>query len=341
VLGAGLTRPNMTRPVTPKSRILLALPLALPMALSLGSAACGEGEAAALTPQQEYELVIKNITEPIATIAAFEPYLQRPEDKGEYVPERRADEVKSAFFAANEIRHACNRARQAWGRDKSPLAKEFSDTFIKVNKVCADPEEMADVKKCETELKSLDKFLEEHGSKASSAGASGKFPRVSQDSITKDAKYLLDRFKMALGPTDEEKKYLAKRPDPKIEAFKLISECEGAALHADGVMKKFEKEGDPELKILAAIHKLALDAQCNWLKRSDALMQTLVQCVERDANPPPGPAPTEEEGDDPCKRACAQVDTLLRRGIPAAVFARVEKDHEEFCKKDDDKKGKK
>jgi hypothetical protein len=190
------------------------------------------------------------------------------------------------------------------------------------------------VSKCEVELKALDGVLKEYASKASAAGAKQKFPLIEAGSITPKAKAGLDVFKSAIGPTPEETKYLVSRKDKDIKPADLIAGCQAAATQANDTMTLLQKGSDPELGKLAAIHKLALDSQCNKLTLTDSLMMGLEEChPDKRKKAPPVP-PGEDEGEDPCARVCAQSKTLLGKGIPAAAFEKFPEAFEGSCEPD-------
>jgi hypothetical protein len=257
---------------------------------------------------------------------------------------RRADEIRAAFYASDEVRHASNRARQF---GKSPVTKELVPLLEQIARTCADPDEMPAVVRCRTQVKTFDEALGQHAEKAKAAGATGRFPRVAPEHITEAAKANLAEFKRALGPTETEKKYLAKRTDDEVTPEDLIAGCQAAAFEANEVMNQFEKAGMPELKKLAAIHKLSLDSACNSLQTAHGLNQAVQQCKQRaednEGKPKPPPPPPGSEGEDPeqeCLRICAQTKTLIERGIPAAVFASIEETYEQACEKDEEEGGK-
>jgi hypothetical protein len=152
--------------------------------------------------------------------------------------------------------------------------------------------------------------------------------------VSATAKVGLEQFKRAIGPTDDETKYLKSRKDSNIKPQDLISGCQGAATHADDVMKELQKGADPELGKLAAIHKLSLDSQCNKLTLADSLMTGLDDCQPEKRKKAPPPPPGEEEGEDPCARVCAQSKTLIDKGIPAAAFEKFPEAFETSCEPD-------
>lgn len=287
-----------------------------------------------------YETAAADLKEAVATVAAFQPYLHQEEDKTAYAPTRRADEIKQAFYAATEIRHAANRARQKADRSTSSVTKELVPTFEKLNKACTNPEDMDDVAKCDAEVKALDAVLQDHASKSSAAGATGTFPRVVPEAITDAAKASRDRFKKAMGPTEQEIKYLATRADKSISPQDLITACQTAANTANEVMNEFQKAGDPELQKLAAIHKLSLDSQCNKLTMTDSLLTGLGLCTPEEIKKRPKPPPGEEESDE-CQRVCAQSKTQIDKGIPAAAFEKFPEAFAESCEENGKLKEKK
>jgi hypothetical protein len=302
-------------------------------------AACS-GEEGSGDPKKNYEDAIKEMTEAVAVMAAFEPYLTHSSKQEKYGPNRRADEIKQAFFASDEVRHASNRIRQ---QGHSPVVKELVPILEQIARACADPDELPAVDKCRAQVKLFDEALGKHAEKATAAGASGRFPRVAPDFLTEKSKTLLAEFKRAIGPSEGEKKYLAKRPDPKVDPAELIAGCQSAAAEATDIMNQFEKAGQPELKKLAAIHKLAVDSACNKLQIAGGLRDGVLACKEREEKnkgkpkpPPPPPGSDEPDPEEECERICAQSKTLIEQGVPAATFANIEELYKETCEKDKD-----
>ncbi|HZO16409.1 MAG TPA: hypothetical protein VFB62_24210 [Polyangiaceae bacterium] len=293
-------------------------------------------------PKTSYENAIKELADPVGMMAAYEPYLTHSSKEAKYAPNRRADEIKQAFFACDEVRHAANRARQT---GKSSVTKELVPLLENIARACADPDELPAVDKCRAQVKAFDTALGQHAEKAAAAGASGKFPRVAPEYLTNKAKASLAEFKSAIGPSEGEKKYLVKRPDKNVAPADLISGCQAAATEATDIMNQFEKAGQPELKKLAAIHKLAIDSACHKLETADGLKQGVIQCRERKEKnkgkpkpPPPPPGSDIPDPEEECQRICAQAETLIKQGIPAATFADMEEIHKEACEDEEDKK---
>jgi hypothetical protein len=133
--------------------------------------------------KEAYTVAVNELKDPVAVMAAFEPYLEEKKDVGDYVPKRRPDEVKAAFYAANEIRHAANRVRQRAARSASPVVKELGPALAQIVKLCADPDDMKEVESCRSQVKTLGDVLKSHSDKSAAAGVPG-FPVLSPDSVT-------------------------------------------------------------------------------------------------------------------------------------------------------------
>jgi hypothetical protein len=267
--------------------------------------ACGNSETK-VDDKEAYDSAIKEITPKVALIAAYKPYLDKPKVQ-KYDPEKRSDLDRSCSHAANEIRHAANGASQRAVRSKSPVVKALSDEFATLAKACADLEGDEAIAKCKDAVNKLDSVLQDHASKAAAAGATGKFPRVSEEFITEDAKASIKLYLQAIGPGQEEAKYLAMRRDPKAETDALVQGCDAAAAEAGATMAFMGKSGNEDVRKVSAHHKAAVDGQCNRVKKDDELK---AECV----------------------LACSKTKGRIKRGIPAAPFEQLIPLDEEICK---------
>jgi hypothetical protein len=303
---------------------------------------CGGGEGAGPSPKQSYEQAIAELTEPVGLVAAFRPHLDEAElGLGRYTPRRRADEVRVRFYAANEIRHAANVARQR--RPMSSVTQSLVPALEQISIVCADADEPSDLDKCRERVLELDKLLADHERKAVEAGAQGKLPRVAPAFVTAAAKTALARFQRAAGPSDAERKYLAMYADTSVTADPLIASCDAVAAEADGVFRELERAGDPDLQKLGAIHKLAVEAQCNRLKAVDGLAKGLADCADKLDKKPGQKPPTKEEREAQeraCIDLCANVATLVREGVPAAAFEFIKEKQSPTCEEYEKKRKK-
>lgn len=290
------------------------------------SAGCsgGGGKADAGGGKEDYEQAIAGLIEPIGLISAYLPYLKQPDDKGEkYAPKRRYDQVKASFHAADEIRHTTNAASQKFKRSKSKVLIGLSPALIKVTKLCATPDEMPAVEKCEAEVMAFAKLLEGLAKEAKAAGVTKPFPLIGPAAVTETAKKKIAPYQEALGPGKLELVHWATLKNEKATTTDVIADCKVAAGAADAVWRAFEK-ADPEVRKLAAIHKLAVEAQCNQIQITDGILMGVRACKEE----------KKPEDKPECKLVCANAKTRLGMGVPAAAFATLEKEHEELCLRD-------
>lgn len=299
-------------------------------------AACNGKEAEQSGPQKkDYETAIAELKEPVALISLYRPFLEEP-DPGKYPPKRRSNVDEAMFQAANEIRHAANRARQVGARTGSVVAKELSQPFLDVAKACAAPEEPAHVQRCEKAVQALDAELAKVAAKSMAAGVTTKFPRVAPEHVTEKAKKAIEWYLKAKGPSEAEKKYRAMRTSAEAEVQELIMACRAAEGEANTVMLTLEKK-DETLHKLAAKHKIAVEAECNRLNFVANTQDEVNNCRED----PDKPAPkldeeAQEERDKKCKLACANVRKIVADGIPAGAFKKLESDYREVCEDEEE-----
>jgi len=306
-------------------------------AISMTVACCAgcngnDGKANAEGGKADYEQAIAALTEPIGLISAYLPYLKQPDDKGEkYAPKRRYDQVKASFHAADEIRHATNATSQKFRRSKSKVLASLVPGLIKVTKLCASPDEMPAVEKCEAEVMAFAKLLEGLAKEAKAAGATKAFPMIGPDAVTETAKKKIAPYQQALGPGKLELVHWATLKDEKATTTDVIINCKAAHGEAEAVWKAFEK-ADPEVRKLAAIHMLAVKAQCSQAEITDGILMAVRTCAEiySDDNK----KKIEEGQEQECKLACANSKTRIGIGVPAAALAPLEKEYEELCLRD-------
>ncbi len=307
----------------------------IPLTIAFFSGCNGADTKADGAPTKEdYDKAITALIEPIGLISAYLPYLENPEDKEKgqkYAPKRRYDEVKAAFHAANEIRHTTNGARQQFKRAKNKVLNTISPELTKVTKACASPDEMPAVERCEKQVLELNKMLEKLAGEAKAAGATGKFPTVGPDAVTETAKKKLAPYKEALGPGKAELIHWATLKDEKATTTDVLSNCKVAHQEAEAVWKSFEK-ADPEVRKLAAIHMLAVKAQCDQATVTDGVLMGVRTCAEKYSDE--NKKKIEEEEEQACKLACANAKTRIKIGLEAAAFAPLEKEYEELCLRD-------
>ncbi len=291
----------------------------------VGLIGCGDAEEK-VDDKTAYDMAIQELSGRVALIAAYKQYLDPPAPQ-KYDPEKRSDLERACAFAANEIRHAANGASQRAIRSKSPVVKALADELMTVAKACADLEGYEQIAKCKEAVNKLDSVLQDHASKAASAGATGKFPRVADEFITEDAKNALKLFLQARGPGPEEAKYLEQRRDPKVDPDTLVMSCGAAAAEAGATMDAMGKTGNEDVRKVSAHHKAAVDGQCNRMKDAAGLVSVLKQCKDKhDA------LDKEEELKAECVLACSKTKGRIERGIPAACFEQLTALDEEVCK---------
>ena len=285
-------------------------------------AGCGEKEGGG--DKEAFEKAISETKEKIALISVYRPYLDKPKVE-KYDPEKRTDLDRMVTFAANEVRHAANGASQRLARSKSEALKPLADAFTAVAKTCAEVEGDEAAAVCKGEVAKLEKALADSSDKAKAAGATGTFSVIGEGSIDDGAKKAVADFLTALGPGEQEKKYLAMRRDESVKPDDLAAACDAAAMEAGTTMTTVKALGNEEVHKVAAHHKAAVDGQCVRMKELAALVATLDGCREK--------VDKKEKFDEAeCKLACSKVKGRVDRGIPAAPFERLVKDQEGLCK---------
>jgi len=304
------------------------------LAVGVAMVACNGEETVQMDDKAAYETAIVELKEKVALIAIYLPHLDKPKVQ-KYDPEKRTDLDRACSFAANEIRHAANSANQHSTRSKSQVVKELAPHFATISKICANLEGDEAIATCKAGVNKLDATLQEYASKASAAGATGKFPRIAAEFITDNAKNAIKPFVQAKGPGKEEAKYLAMRRDPKVAPDILAMACDAAANEAGATMKAMTAAGNDEVRKVSAHHKAAVDGQCNRTKGSAALVATLTSCKERLDD-----VKKDEDLEAECVLACSKTKGRIKRGIPAAPFEPLVGLNEDVCKelaKDQDK----
>jgi hypothetical protein len=299
--------------------------------LAASVSACGEAETV-VDEKAGYEMAINELKERVALIAIYTPHLDKPKLQ-KYDPEKRTDLDRACTFAANEVRHAANGVAQRAPRSKSPVIKALVPELEALSKTCADLEGDEEIAKCKQQVLKFDGVLQDFASKASSAGATGKFPRVSKEFITPAATEHSQLFLRAKGPGTEEAKYLAQRRDDKLDPNMLVMACAAAAGEATETFNFMGKTGFEEVRKVSAHHKAAVDGQCNRMKDGASLVGGLNICKERADE-----IDKDEELEKNCALACSKSKGRIHRGIPAAPFEPIVQLYDEVCKKDDGKK---
>lgn len=303
--------------------VLLGLGIAL-----LGGCG-GEKDKGPVIDKAAAEKTIADLHDHVALISAYVPYLRNPEkEKREaYSPPRRPDVLQTAFYACNEIRHSANVARQAAAASSSQLSKDLVNPIIEVTKICADPRDPEVIEKCAASVKALDAELEKAAGKASSVGAAGKFPRIAADYVDDKARAAIANFLKAIGPNEPEKAYLAKIGDAAASAEDVQNACAAASGEHQSIETGMAAVGE-ELRKLAVHHRLALESQCNRLGYADGAQKGILLCEK------------DKKGSE-CTSGCGRGKKVLEDGIPAAAFAKLPEQFQEYCVEDEDKdKGK-
>jgi hypothetical protein len=305
-------------------------------ALVLGAGlvlACGSGKNANTGPDKTaYETAISELKEPVGLIAAYVPHLRNPDNEQppRFFPKRRPDVLNAGLYAANEIRHAANIARQQGERSPSVVSKELAVPMLEVAKGCADPKEPEQIDKCMAVVKTLDQALEQAAGKAKAAGAGAPFPRVKPESVTDKAKATIVSFLKAIGPGPAEKEYLAKLSNDATTADDIIAACEAASAEAKATEDEVTKVGE-EIRKVAVHHRLAMESLCNHLGAA-AFAQAGLEACRKDKEKHAIKKSSE------CLSACGRVRKTVDDGVPAAAFSKLGADWDELCKEDEDKK---
>lgn len=289
------------------------------LALGVGCKGTPEGDLAREADKKAYEAASAELKKPVALIAAYLPHLDVPDAKDRFAPKRRADLERAALCAANEIRFAANGARQRIEPSSTAATKDLVAALGSVSAACTDAADPSAVEKCSSAVKALDATLQKSEAASAAAGAPAKLPRVAPEAITDEARAAVAPLLKARGPGPAEKTYAEKRADPKLAVSDLVSACQAAVEEAAGTAKAFERAEEP-LRVVAATHKMSLDAQCNGLKAVEAVRKDLQDCRKK--------ARSSE-----CAIVCGKSKTILDDGIPAAAFSSLETDFAAICSK--------
>ena len=292
-----------------------AIPLVLAAACSSGP----EGDTPAEANKKAYEAASKELQASAGIIAAYLPHLDPPDGSDKYAPKRRGDLEKAAAYAADEIRHAANIARQRIQRVEAPGVKDLLTALGATSAACTDAKDEEAVAKCKASTKALSAAIEKTEAAAVAAGVTAKFPRFTPEAINDEAKKSIATFLQVRGPGPAEKTYIEKRADPKVSVADLISACQAAAAEAEATSTAFEKADEP-LQVISAMHKMAVDSQCGGLSAADTVRKDLEECRKK---------PKSQE----CSLACGKAKTIVDAGVPAAALAPIEKEHAELCEK--------
>jgi hypothetical protein len=301
------------------NRTLWALLFALQIpALAACNGKSADAEDAGGGDKAVLEATAALLTQPVALIAAYEPYLVPPEEKDPYAPKRRSDLQKAGAAASGEIRFAANGARQKMNTS-TPATKDLEAALADISKTCTEATDSEAYAKCDGSVKALDASLGKAAAAATAAGASAKFPRVAPEAITEEAKKAVAPFLKALKPGPAELAYFAKRSDEKASVSDVAAACQTAVDEMTKVSAGYAQADEP-LRLVAVTHKLSLDSQLRVLNETDSLQKDLGDCKKK--------AKSTE-----CKVVCAKVRTKIDDGLPAAAFASLPKDADAICGK--------
>jgi hypothetical protein len=287
------------------------------LAFALGVACKGEdpNAGAAEAEKKAQQEAAAELQKPVALISAYLPYVRPADEKDRYLPKRRPDEERSTAYAADEVRHVANAARQKL-RGDSAVVKDLTAALAAVSQACSDAADPTAVEKCVASVQKLDDTLKK--SEAASQGGAVKFPRVAPESVTEEAKKELATFLKAKGPGAAAKAYVGKRSDPNVSSSDLAAACQGALDEADEAARAFEKADEP-IRLIAVTRKMSMESQCGLLTATDNLRKEVNDCRKK-------PKSTE------CKVACSKAKARIEDGIPAATFLPFEKEFAEICK---------
>jgi hypothetical protein len=294
-----------------RHRSLLLLSLGLLIACKSEQA----GDGAAEADKKAFEKAASVMKQASARMAAYQPHLALPESKEKYAWTRGADAAKAAMFAANEVRHAANEARQKIETGAAPVTKPLVEALGNLSSQCTDAAEPPALEKCKAALKALDDVL----AKTSVPGVTGKLPRIAPESVTPEATAAMAPFLKVKGPTAGEKTFAQKRADPAASVADVISACQAAAGEVSDIASQFEKADEP-IRLIGVTHKMSIEAQCAGLTTADNVRSELEVCKKKKKS-------TE------CSIACGKAKNLLEQGLPAAAFTPIEKEHGDSCSK--------
>jgi hypothetical protein len=286
------------------------------LALAITSA-CGGGDdkaAAAEAERKAQEAAAAELKEPIALISAYLPYLRPVDTKDRFMPKRRPDEERSTAYAAEEIRHAANSARQNLKGD-SPVIKDLVSSLQNVAASCTDAQDSTAIDKCSGAIDKLSETLKK--SESASQGGAVKFPKVGPESVTDQAKKAITGFLRAKGPGDAAQTYMKKRSDPNVSTADLSAACQSAMDEAGAAAMAFEKAEEP-IRLIAVTRKMSMESQCGILTAMETLHKDLKDCRKKAKTPD-------------CKAVCGKAKVKVEDGVPAAAFLPLEKDYAEIC----------
>lgn len=284
----------------------------------LSLVACGEDKDPNADAKAVFEQAAGVIGGPVGEISAFQPHLDPPKFEGKYAPQDRTDQTAATYYAADAIRHRANGARQKLTPIAHPDVKALVAPFTEVAKVCATPDDPADLETCKKALAALDEALAAAETKAKAAGLSS-FPRVGDAAVTDAAKEAVQPFIDAKGPSASEAALLGKMSDPKASPDDVVATCEKADGEAKAVLKSVTDKGDTELEKVAAKHMIQVEAWCNRMKEMKGYLTDVKACEgQLDKNPD-------------CKELCGKAKRRIKQGVLAAAFEPLPPLVEDVC----------
>jgi hypothetical protein len=296
------------------------------IALAAGLLGACTGSKGQVNPNKAaFESAIEATKDSIGLIAAYAPHLRNPakETPGPYAPKRTTDIEQASYYAANEIRHAANRARQQVESSSADGVKALGAPLLKVAQVCADLKEPEQIDACVAAVQALDGALDQASKQAASAGVTAPFPRVAPASITDKAKASIAPFLKGIGPSDAEKDYLAKVPNAGASADDLLTACSAAAGEGKAIADEVQKVSE-EMRKVAVHHYLAIESQCNRHGLANSAALGLEICLKEKEKKLPKPSTD-------CLSACGKVKKVVDDGVPAATFANLGAQYQELC----------
>jgi hypothetical protein len=294
------------------------LALSVPFALAACNGGAAPPEDAGGGDKAAFEKAATELKQPVALLAAYQPFLHPAEVKDVYAPKRRPEMERASTAAAGEIRFAANSARQKI--PSSPAAmKDVEAALSEISKACTDAADSAGFDQCGAAVTGVDAALVKAAAAATTAGATGKIPRVAPESITDEAKKAIASFLKVLGPSPAEEAYAKKRGDAAASLADVTAACQAAATEVSDISTQYQASTE-SIRIIAVSHKMSLDSQCKQLDATENLRKDLGDCKKK-------PKSTE------CKVVCSKVRARIEEGLPAAVFAKMNDDVAAICEK--------
>ncbi len=292
--------------------------------------ACGKSEPTAANPEKEaYEKAITHVKAPVAIISAFLTHLEPKSLPGKYAPTRRPDFDRSATFAGNGMRHAANAARQKLQAESAQVSVALAEPFVAVARACADLPGSEGATLCKAAVLALDAALQDAAGKATAAGVTDRFPRVSEEFLSEVAKKEVAPLVQAMGGGKVELEFYAKLENSAATAQNIVDGCQAAEDEATANIKALEKVGE-EVRKVAAVHREMLKAVCARVGRADKARAALESCLQEKEKKKVLSKDREED----CRLVCTGGKAAIDEGLPAAAFTKIPDFYKELCEKD-------